>query len=430
MLVGRSFSAVVAENRYLNSLLWQGVGLLFVALGAPIAAALVAVGGEAFARPGTWITAGACLLAASTALVVHRRMTLFPGTNAFGYILPAFCATFGVAAAMMLLLRLNYSGLMLFTGFVASTSYVFCLQYAGHLMAVRRFYVVPFGNMDVIRAAPEHQWILLEDAEVPHDPQAMLVADLRADHPPEWERMIAHAAISGVPVYHTKQLSESLTGKVEIEHMSENSFGSLMPNLAYRKIKRLVDLVGCLILLPVLILPCAVIAIMIKLDSSGAVLFRQQRVGYAGRPFNVLKFRTMREVLSADQADARRDAITQADDVRITRVGRWLRRSRLDELPQFLNVLRGEMSLVGPRPEAVPLSSWYTERLPFYVYRHIVRPGITGWAQVNQGHVADLGDVHIKLHYDFFYIKNFSAWLDLLIALRTTVIMLTGFGSK
>jgi len=112
------------------------------------------------------------------------------------------------------------------------------------------------------------------------------------------------------------------------------------------------------------------------------------------------------------------------------RVGGFLRRVRLDELPQIFNVLRGEMSLIGPRPEAVPLSRWYESELPFYFYRHIVRPGISGWAQVHQGHVTDLDAVHQKLTYDFYYIKNFSAWLDILIALRTIPTMLSGFGSK
>jgi lipopolysaccharide/colanic/teichoic acid biosynthesis glycosyltransferase len=131
----------------------------------------------------------------------------------------------------------------------------------------------------------------------------------------------------------------------------------------------------------------------------------------------------------ADGAE-RDQAITLHDDSRITRAGRFMRRTRIDELPQLWNVLIGEMSLIGPRPEALPLSEWYETELPFYVYRHIVRPGITGWAQVNQGHVAALGDVHIKLHYDFYYIKHFSAWLDILIMLRTVGTMLTGFGSK
>ena len=174
-----------------------------------------------------------------------------------------------------------------------------------------------------------------------------------------------------------------------------------------------------------------VIAVLIRLDSPGPILFRQRRMGYRGMPFNMLKFRTMvtRQVGSGDDA-AREDAITRGGDDRVTRIGRFLRRTRIDELPQIVNILRGEMSWIGPRPEAVPLSRWYEAELPFYAYRHIVRPGITGWAQVNQGHVAELDDVHVKLHYDFYYIKFFSSWLDLLIALRTVGIMLTGFGAK
>jgi lipopolysaccharide/colanic/teichoic acid biosynthesis glycosyltransferase len=122
--------------------------------------------------------------------------------------------------------------------------------------------------------------------------------------------------------------------------------------------------------------------------------------------------------------------MTGERDVRITRLGAFLRRARLDELPQLWNILNGEMSFIGPRPEAQILSSWYTSEIPFYRYRHVVRPGISGWAQVNQGHVAEVDDVHLKLQYDFFYIKYFSPWLDVLILFRTVKTMLTGWGAR
>ena len=147
-----------------------------------------------------------------------------------------------------------------------------------------------------------------------------------------------------------------------------------------------------------------VIALAIRLDSPGPAFFRQQRMGYRGDPFRMIKFRTMRVDAPADE-DPRLAAITDAEDLRVTRVGRLLRRYRLDELPQVINVLKGEMSWIGPRPEAIPLSRWYEAELPFYRYRHIVRPGISGWAQVNQGHVADVDDVLEKLHYDFYYMN-------------------------
>jgi lipopolysaccharide/colanic/teichoic acid biosynthesis glycosyltransferase len=122
--------------------------------------------------------------------------------------------------------------------------------------------------------------------------------------------------------------------------------------------------------------------------------------------------------------------ITKPQDDRITPIGRFLRFSRIDELPQLINVLRGEMSLIGPRPEATGLSDWYQSEVPFYRYRHIVKPGITGWAQVNQGHVAGVDDIKMKLQFDFYYIRNFSIWLDILIVMKTIKTMLTGYGHK
>jgi lipopolysaccharide/colanic/teichoic acid biosynthesis glycosyltransferase len=192
--------------------------------------------------------------------------------------------------------------------------------------------------------------------------------------------------------------------------------------------KHVIDWLGALIagllLLPVLIL----IAVLVAIDSPGPVLFRQERIGYRGRPFRVFKFRTMRhQPLVSDPLSS---AMTQSDDVRITRIGRFLRQSRIDELPQILNILKGEMSWIGPRPEAMPLSRWYEQDIPFYRYRHIVRPGISGWAQVNQGHVTDVADVRTKLHYDFYYIKNYSPWIDLLIVTKTIVTMVSGHGAK
>ena len=205
--------------------------------------------------------------------------------------------------------------------------------------------------------------------------------------------------------------------------------GSLIPGIVYARIKRLVDLAGVLLALPLLVPVMLAIAVAIRIDSRGPVFFRQQRMGYRGFAFSMIKFRTMR-VNAAEGADPRLAAITSAEDLRVTRVGRFLRRYRLDELPQVINILRGEMSWIGPRPEAIPLSVWYESELPFYRYRHIVRPGITGWAQLKQGHVANVDEVLEKLHYDFYYIKNFSFWLDLLILAGTIRIVLSGYGAR
>jgi lipopolysaccharide/colanic/teichoic acid biosynthesis glycosyltransferase len=126
-----------------------------------------------------------------------------------------------------------------------------------------------------------------------------------------------------------------------------------------------------------------------------------------------------------------RESLATGDgDPRITKVGKVLRRFRIDELPQIFNILKGEMSWIGPRPEPEILTHWFTAELPFYRYRHVVRPGISGWAQVNQGYVSGLDGIGEKLQYDFYYIKYFSPWLDILILFRTIKTMLTGFGSR
>ncbi|MES2288369.1 MAG: exopolysaccharide biosynthesis polyprenyl glycosylphosphotransferase [Pseudomonadota bacterium] len=269
----------------------------------------------------------------------------------------------------------------------------------------------------------------MTEPRIPDDRQAVIVADLHHDHEKAWEQMLAHAAVAGHPVYHVKQLRESLTGKVSIEHISENSFGSMLPNLAYRKVKRAVDLCASIIMLPVLAPLLLFVGLLIRIDSPGPALFRQQRMGYRGKPFSIFKFRTMR-VQGDGAINARDVARTGDNDPRITRIGRFLRRSRIDELPQILNIIAGDMSWIGPRPEAIALSEWYEAEIPFYFYRHIVRPGITGWAQVNQGHVSDIDSVSTKLGYDFYYIQNFSAWIDALIVLRTMNTMLNGFGAR
>jgi lipopolysaccharide/colanic/teichoic acid biosynthesis glycosyltransferase len=184
------------------------------------------------------------------------------------------------------------------------------------------------------------------------------------------------------------------------------------------------------LMLPVM----AALSLVIWLEDRASPFFIQTRTGFGGRPFRMYKFRSMTssaEKSGGEARDAARDdAITQSEDARITRIGRFIRKYRFDELPQLFNVLKGEMSLIGPRPEANALAEWYEENLAFYSYRNILKPGLTGWAQVNQGHVATLEDIDIKLQYDFYYIKYFSFWLDVLIVMRTIHTVLTGFGSK
>lgn len=368
-------------------------------------------------------------IALALGMILLRRVTAFPGTRTFGYILPSFIGSFGLVLAGLFALRLEYNRIYFASAFIASIAVFFVLSIYLLPRIRRRFYVVPGFDLEGLTLPAEVEWIRMHAPVVPEDRAAFIVADFRHDHAANWDRMLAEAAVRGRTVLHSKQVLESLTGRVSIEHLSENNFGSLMPNLAWRKIKRVVDLLAALLLLPLLCPLFLLIAVWIRLDSPGPALFRQMRVGAAGRPFRIVKFRTMREQKATGEADATA-AMTLVSDDRITRAGRWLRRTRLDELPQIFNIIAGQMSWIGPRPEAISLSQWYDAEIPFYLYRHIVRPGITGWAQVNQGHVTDLDAIHRKLQYDFYYIKNFSLWIDLLIAIKTIRIAITGFGAK
>jgi lipopolysaccharide/colanic/teichoic acid biosynthesis glycosyltransferase len=363
-------------------------------------------------------------------LYLARGASSTPGIGAFASILPSIVSTFGVVLVAFLMLRLDYSRLLFASSFVVSSFVAVGLHQLAHRLPGRRFYLVPFGATDALMEIDGPSWVQLGEAVRPPDPAAILVADLRADLPDEWERLISDMAVAGHPVYHVKQVLESLTGRVEIEHLSENGFGSLIPDRSYLIVKRIIDLAGAIALLPLLFPVFLVVAIWIKLDTPGPIFFRQVRVGHRGKPFRVLKFRTMVHRGSDATESSREGAMTQTLDPRITRAGRIIRRTRIDELPQIWNVLLGEMSMIGPRPEALPLAKWYEEELPYYSYRHIVRPGISGWAQVNQGHVAQLEEVHEKLHYDFFYIKNLSLSMDFLVVVRTIEVLFSGYGAK
>lgn len=197
------------------------------------------------------------------------------------------------------------------------------------------------------------------------------------------------------------------------------------PGFLYSRTKRCLDLsVSAIAFIPFIFI-CSLISILNEIWSPGPLFFKQSRIGHRGEPFTLIKFRTM--IVDKECMDS---LLTADRDPRITRVGKLLRRTRLDELPQLINVIRGEMSWIGPRPEATALSKLYQRTLPNYKYRHIILPGITGWAQINQGHVTKIKDIRTKLSYDLFFIKNASIWLELRILFRTIPILISGYGAK
>ncbi len=233
----------------------------------------------------------------------------------------------------------------------------------------------------------------------------------------------------GVEVNRMPILYEEITQRVPVHHLESDwlirSFvDQLKVSMVYEFIKRLLDIIGGILGLAVFAVLFPFIALAILIDSGVPILYSQDRLGKGGRPFKIYKYRTM-------VRDAEPDGLPQQaalNDDRVTRVGSLLRITHLDELPQFWNVLRGDMSLVGPRAERAQLIAEYQKQIPFYRARLLVKPGLTGWAQINYGYVASVTETGIKLEYDLYYIKHRSLMLDVTIILRTITTVLSRKG--
>lgn len=242
-------------------------------------------------------------------------------------------------------------------------------------------------------------------------------------------RELLDCKLNGIRVYDIATHFEKTLGQIKIDYVYAGwlIFGDGFGQGAMRTaVKRGFDLV-CSCILFLVFLPVMVItALIIRLESPGPIFYRQQRVGLNGRPFDVIKFRSM--VTDAEKDGAPRWA-TVGDD-RVTRVGRFIRKVRIDELPQIYCVLKGDMSLVGPRPERPYFVEQLTEKIPYYAVRQSVKPGVTGWAQVRYHYGATVEDSQEKLNYDLYYVKNHTLFLDLVILFETIAVVLMAKGSR
>jgi len=266
-------------------------------------------------------------------------------------------------------------------------------------------------------------------AEVPSPPTdgVTLAVDLRAVLSEPMARFVSSSNLAGYRIRPLVDVYEEHTGRLAIVHLAEGweLRTPVERSSGYAIAKRVLDSALVLIFLPLVALISLFVALAVKLDSPGPAIFKQRRVGRNGELFTAYKFRTMRP-------DAERDGpqLALPDDPRLTRTGRWLRRFRADELLQLWNVLKGDLSLVGPRPEQPVFVEKFTESIPFYEHRHLVRPGLTGWAQVNYGYADDEADTVEKLTFDLYYVKHMSLWLDLHILGKSFWTVISGFGAQ
>lgn len=242
-------------------------------------------------------------------------------------------------------------------------------------------------------------------------------------------RQLLDCKLYGIRVVDIATYFEKTLAQIKISHVNAGwlIFGDGFNQGVLRTIvKRIFDIIFSALILVLTLPVMAVTAILIKLESRGDVLYRQERVGLNGQVFKVIKFRSMR---SDAEKDGKPRWATLNDD-RVTRVGRFIRKVRIDELPQLLNVLRGEMSLVGPRPERQFFVDDLVSKIPYFAVRHSVKPGVTGWAQVRYEYGSTVEDSIEKLQYDLYYVKNHTLFLDLLIMLETVAVVLTGKGAR
>jgi lipopolysaccharide/colanic/teichoic acid biosynthesis glycosyltransferase len=353
-----------------------------------------------------------------------RRLDAFPGAGLnVAQVAPVAIITYALIAAVLLLLRLDYSRVQLFGSGLLTVLWMAVIAQMRGRYLVRNYAVTPRATIDGLPRLPTCRWLDFDDVRQRRLRVDAIVADLSGELGKGQLAALADAAIAGVPVLDRRYVVENMTGRTPLSGLSPNEFGSLLPSRQYLVVRRVIELGFTVVFLPLLLPMLAVVALVVRFDSPGPVFFLQTRIGRRGQPFRMIKFRTMYVGVPGP-------SFTTSADPRITRTGHFLRRCRLDELPQLFNILKGDMSWVGPRPEAASLEQGYVRDIEHFALRGIVRPGVTGWAQINQGYAHEADAMRSKLEYDLYYLKHCSLWLDLVIVLRTFAVVFRGTGAR
>ena len=293
-----------------------------------------------------------------------------------------------------------------------------------HRFFPRRIGVLVDSPLEPFQRHPAIDAVQVNAADLDSSHFDGVVTNLRSGIDPTTAQLIANLAQQRVETYDTDSFIETLWGRIPLGNLTTIEIKTFTPPAFYIRIKRIIEVILILSMLPLLAIVWTLIAIAIKIDSSGPIIYRQERTGFQGKMFIMWKFRSM----VVDRNKEVRFAAKK--DKRVTRVGKALRRFRLDELPQLWNVIRGDMGLIGPRPEQLQFTEQFDQLIPFYGFRHTIRPGITGWAQVMYGYADSDAQTRAKLEFDFYYIKHMSAWLDLVILVKTLRTIIIGSGVR
>lgn len=301
------------------------------------------------------------------------------------------------------------------------------IEFLSKLLRPERVGAISYG------ISRKHLYRLSRDVVLVTDPSTaspqhydVLLVDFAASLPPEWSRFVSSAALMGCEVRHITSYVVQHTASLWPEDVENDLIlHRRLERSNYIHVKRLMDIVVIILMAPAVVPLGALAAVAILVSMGRPVIFTQDRVGKGGKIFRMYKFRTMRVQDAGEKQSA-----TAKGDLRVTPLGRLLRRCRIDELPQLVNVLKGDMSLIGPRPEQPQLVAEYKQVIPHYDLRHEVQPGLSGWAQINFGYASTAEETQAKTTYDLFYISELSLALDFEIAIGTVWVLLTGRNAR
>ena len=332
---------------------------------------------------------------------------------------------FALLFLLITLFRLYYSRPVLIVSFFASITLVTIVNLLLEKYRERRIGIIPQGmDNETISRVGTGAAFVRSPSEAAHNFDMILV-DWAKTTDPRWMEFATRAILSGCEVRHIASYIELKHGRVLAEYFETDHAISLGNTLYLNWYKRVIDIVLVLIALPVALVILAIASVLILLTMGRPIFFTQNRLGVDGQQFEMYKLRSMRSSSEVSSTSA-----TSIGDPRITPLGRYLRRFRIDEIPQFYNILIGDMSLVGPRPEQPELARTYAAKMPAFQCRTLLRPGITGWAQVRGGYAADEQETEKKLSYDLYYLKNASFTTDLSIVVQTCKTLATGNSAR
>lgn len=428
-MYSRTLTPVSVPSRNLNGTLadrlWFWIGLVVtISCSLAILWFMSEMGFLQMLRKGWLMIAGSIVAFVATSILLDRTLK-YPGRRSSLITVPIALFPVLILVAIIAFTRMYYSRSYLIVECGMTLIWAFSLYQYKRRPHARSLAVLPFGDTSILKDIPGLRLVTLKKPRFYNASFDGIVADLHAEIPGEWTKFLADSVMQQIRVYHAASIAESLKGRVSLGHLAAMHVDSLRPPPWFNPCKRSIDIAMVLITAPITIPLGLIAATLVRLDSRGPAIYRQARTGAKGREFTLLKFRSMRQ-----DAESEGQQFATHDDPRITHVGKFLRKSRLDELPQLWNILKGDMSLVGPRPERPVFVEEYERDIEHYQLRHLVRPGLTGWAQIEIGYSSDKEGTIRKLERDFYYIKYRSLSLDIFVIYRTIRIVCSGSGAR